>query len=136
MGERFPGENLEITYQAFAWWNVGDREIVEEAIDPEVEICTPLTSTSGMPYRGIEGMRAWIAEIDEQFEEWYSLPREFTELDAGRVLVVGTLHMRGRESGVELDQPLGWLFTFREGRLLRYEVFEDPDEARRAAGLA
>jgi ketosteroid isomerase-like protein len=57
-------------------------------------------------------------------------------LEDGRVLVLGDLHMRGRESGVELDQPLGWLLTFRDGKLLRYEVFADQGEARRAAGLA
>jgi ketosteroid isomerase-like protein len=52
------------------------------------------------------------------------------------VLVLGDLHMRGRESGIELDQPMGWLLTFRDGRLLRYEVYLDHLDARRAAGLA
>ncbi len=74
-----------------------------------------------------------MAEIDEQFEEWYSSPESWTELDGGRVLVLGELHMRGRESGVELDQPLGWLLTFRDRRLLRMEVLAGHEEARRAA---
>ncbi len=43
---------------------------------------------------------------------------------------------RGRESGIELDQPMGWLLTFRDGMLARYEVFADHDAARRAAGIA
>ena len=57
-----------------------------------------------------------------------------TELDDGRVMVLGTLHLRGRGSGAELDQPMGWLFTFREGRILRYEVFGGHEECRHAAG--
>ena len=138
MTERFPGENLEIAHQMFVWWNLGghDLELAADAVHPDVEFRTPLTSTSGDVYRGMPGLRAWMAEIDDQFEEWYSLPNDWVPLEDGRVLVLGDLHMRGRQSGVELDQSLGWLLTFRDGRLLRYEVFADQDEARHAAGLA
>jgi ketosteroid isomerase-like protein len=135
VSERFPGENLEIATQMFIWWNLADREIVTSVVDPEIELHTPLTSTTGGPYRGIEGLVHWIGEIDDQFDEWYSLPDEWRQLDDGRVLVLGELHMRGRESGIELDQSVGWLLTFREGRLRRYEVFADHEEALAAAGV-
>jgi ketosteroid isomerase-like protein len=136
MGELFPGENLELARYMFIWWNLGDHDVLEyAAIDPEIEAHTPLSSTKGTPYRGHEGVRQWIADIDEQFEEWYSRPEEFIDLGDGRVLVLGDLHMLGRGSGIEFDQPMGWLLSFRDGRLLRYEVFTDPDEARRTAGL-
>jgi ketosteroid isomerase-like protein len=134
MSEHFPGENLEIATQMFIWWNLGDREVVEESLAPDLEIHTPLSSTQGGPYRGIDGFRQWVGDIDEQFEDWYSRPEEWIEADGDRVLVLGELHMRGRESGVELDQPMGWLLSFRDGRLFRYEVFLDHEEARRAAG--
>jgi ketosteroid isomerase-like protein len=135
VAEQFPGENLEIAKQMFVWWNVGDREPVAETLDPEVEIHGPLSSTKGTPYRGPEGLEQWIADVDEQFEEWYSRPGEWLELNDSRVLILGELHMRGRGSGVELDQPMGWLITVRDGRLLRMDVYTDHDEARRAAGL-
>lgn len=136
MTERFPGENLEIANQMFIWWNLGDHDVAEYAgIDPEIEAHTPLSSTKGTPYRGHEGVRQWVADIDEQFEEWYSRPEEFIDLGDGRVLVIGELHMRGRESGIEFDQPMGWVLSFRDGMLHRYEVFADPDEARGVAGL-
>jgi len=135
MPERVPGENVEIASQMFIWWNLGDHDVVDyAAIDPEIEGHTPLSSTKGTPYRGHEGVRQWIADIDEQFEDWYSRPDEFRDVGDGRVLVLGELHMRGRESGIEFDQPMGWLLTFRDGKLCRYEVFADRDEARRAAG--
>ena len=133
--ERFPGEYLELAEQMFVWWNLGDREVTEESLDPDLEVTGPLASTRGAPYRGLEGLDQWISDIDEQFEEWYSRPGESEQLEDGRVLVLGELHMRGRGSGVELDQPMGWLMTFRDGRLLRMEVFEGHEEARRAAGL-
>jgi ketosteroid isomerase-like protein len=120
----------------FIWWNLGDREMVEEALDPEIEIHTPLSSTRGVPYRGRSGVEQWIQDIDDQFEDWYSRPEEWIEVDDGRVLVLGELHLRGRESGVELDQAMGWMLTFRDGRLFRCEVFLDHEQARQAAGLA
>ena len=135
MTERFPGENIEIARQMFIWWNIGDRDVIEEALDPELEIHTPLSSTQGEPYRGHDGVRQWIGDIDEQFDDWYSRPEQWAEASDGRVLVLGELHMRGRESGIELDQPMGWVLSFRDGRLFRYEVYLDPAEARRAAGL-
>jgi ketosteroid isomerase-like protein len=136
VSERFRGENVEIATQMFIWWNLADHaEPNFAAIDPGVEGHTPLSSTQGGPYRGHEGVRRWIADIDNQFEEWYSRPDEFRELEDGRVLVLGDLHMRGRGSGIELDQPMGWILSFRDGRMYRYEVFPDPTEALRAAGL-
>jgi ketosteroid isomerase-like protein len=135
VGESFPGENLEIATQMFVWWNLTDREIETAAVDPEIEAHTPLSSTQGGPYRGYEGIQQWIADIDDQFEEWYSRPDEWRDLRDGRVLVLGELHMLGRESGIELDQPMGWLLAFREGKLIRFDVFADHQGALRAAGL-
>ena len=120
----------------FIWWNLGDHDPVVDAVDSEIEIHTPLSSTKGTPYRGHDGLRQWISDIDEQFDEWYSRPDDWTDLGEGRVLVLGDLHMRGRESGIELDQQMGWLLTFRDGQLTRYEVFVDHEQARQAAGLA
>ena len=120
----------------FIWWNLGDREVVEEAVDPELEIHTPLSSTQREPYRGHTGLRQWISDIDEQFDDWYTRPEEWAEARGGRVMVLGELHMRGRESGIELDQPMGWVLSFRDGRLFRYEVFLDHEEARHAVGLS
>ena len=41
----------------------------------------------------------------------------------------------GRESRVEFDQPMAWLIGFRDGRVLRMEMFPDHSEALEAAGL-
>jgi hypothetical protein len=36
-------------------------------LDPQIEIHTPLSSTKGTPYRGHDGVRQWVKDIDEQF---------------------------------------------------------------------
>ena len=52
-----------------------------------------------------------------------------------QVLVLLTLHTRGKGSGVEVDVRIGHVLTVREGRIARGRVYTDPDEARAAAGL-
>ena len=43
---------------------------------------------------------------------------------------------RGRTSGVEVGQPAyGWVYTFRDGKVVHLEFHHDRAEARSAAGL-
>jgi hypothetical protein len=44
-------------------FNAGDREVREDDADPECEICSAMT---GSVYRGYDGARSWMQEIDEQ----------------------------------------------------------------------
>ena len=48
-------------------WNTGDRRLDPESFDPEFEVHSHLTGDS---YRGEERVRTWMAEIDQQFEDW------------------------------------------------------------------
>jgi ketosteroid isomerase-like protein len=57
-------------------------------------------------------------------------------LEAGdRVVVIGTLSGTGRGSGVEIGRRQGYVWTIRDGKAVRFEWFNDPDEALRAAGV-
>jgi ketosteroid isomerase-like protein len=85
--------------------------------------------------RGVDGLRTWFTEIDEQFGRWQLDVDEIREANPDRLLVLGSIHLRGRESGVEFEQPMAWLIDFREGRLLRIQMYVDRSEALAAAGL-
>jgi ketosteroid isomerase-like protein len=43
-------------------------------------------------------------------------------------LAVGRVTYRGRTSGIEQTQLLGWTFRFRDGRLERLRAFRNPEE--------
>ena len=51
-------------------------------------------------------------------------------------LLVGRIHYRGKASGVETASPAGWMFKFREGKVLRFRAFRDPGHVLEAAGLS
>jgi ketosteroid isomerase-like protein len=126
------GENIELVRRAFDRWNSGDREIRPDEVDDEVELHSVLL---GGVVRGPEGFRRWFLEIDQQFVEWRSEVAELREVNPDRLLALGRVHLRGRESEVEFDQPMAWLVDFRDGKVIRLEMFPEHSQALKAAGL-
>jgi ketosteroid isomerase-like protein len=88
----------------------------------------------GGTYRGHAGIREMIARLAEAFDH---VKFDFDRyLDAGdTVVALGRLRFRGGSSGVSADQPIGYLFRVRDGRLTYARSYLQPDEALEAAGL-
>jgi ketosteroid isomerase-like protein len=121
--------NTEIVREAFDRWNKGDRESLLAQIDPDVEIHVPSSLISGgEPYHGHDGYREWTATMEESFEVWEIRPETFEE-HGDTVLVLGSMHLRGRGSGVELDQETGWVVDLRDGKMRRFQAFLGHAEA-------
>jgi hypothetical protein len=58
--------------------------------------------------------------------------------DAGDDRVVGVVDQRGRSksTGLPVDMRYAQVFTIRDGKHVRMEMYDDPDEALKAVGLA
>jgi ketosteroid isomerase-like protein len=123
-------------------WEASDRGDIELSLcayDPDVEISWPVSGVAAFPdlrgvYRGHEGFRqVWAAthdpwDVDVQLEEM---------IDVGdRLLSIGQVSARGRGSGVPVAAPLFAIHTFRAGRIVREQFFNDREEALKAAGLS
>lgn len=76
-----------------------------------------------------------MREIDERFEDWRLQIDDYREAGQDRLLVLGQIHIRGRGSKVAFDQPMAWLMNFREGRILRMQMFANRGDGFEAAGL-
>ena len=100
-------------------WNEGLRDYDPEIIDPEIEIRSALT---GQVFTGEQGVRRWVREVDEQFATWELSIGEITERSPGRFEVTGSVRARGRQSGLDLDQPVVWEVELRDWRLLRMAI--------------
>ena len=80
------------------------------------------------------GLERWVADMEEVFDEWRLELHELEEVSSTRLLAVGAIHLRGRGSGVSVDQPCAWLFDHVDGLLTRFEPFLNRvEEARRVA---
>ena len=129
-------ENVEVVREALDAVNRRDTEAGLPYIDPEAELQSAIIGgAEGNTYRGHEGIRDWMAESDATFEELRVEPEEVRDL-GNDVLLIGRLYARGRESGVEVDSATAWLFTLRDGKIVRARGYLNPEEALEAAGLS
>jgi ketosteroid isomerase-like protein len=115
----------------------GDFDLSLRAVDPNVEIIWPESGPWAFPdlrgiHHGHDGWRrVWRAihqplDVAIRHEEIY---------DAGdRLLVIADASAQGTGSGVRLSGPLIAIHTFRGGRIVREEYFNERDEALKAVG--
>ena len=66
---------------------------------------------------------------------WQVDPESFEE-HGDTVVILGQMHLRGRGSGVELDQEVGWLVDVHEGKMTRFQAFLSHEETRAASGIS
>ena len=131
-------ENVEAFRSGMEAYNRRDVDAFLEAFDPKAEI-HPLTlamfGQDATVYRGHEGIRQFIRDVDEVLPQ---IQVELVEVrDLGeRIVASGRLRARGRASGVEVESPIGWIIEFRGGRVIRMRDYLDPKEALEAAGLS
>jgi ketosteroid isomerase-like protein len=101
---------------------------------PEIEFLSVL-AVDGNAYVGHEGVRRYFDDISSAWEEWRVDVHGTALVPDGRVIIEMTMYARGKGSGAPLDEFAGHIWTLKDGRLLRNEVFRNREEAERAAGL-
>jgi ketosteroid isomerase-like protein len=114
-------------------WREGRMEEALRGLDDDFEWVVP-NYAEGAVRRGadsvIEFFREWIEPWEKLDTDW-----ELEEAGPDAALAIIEMRGRGRVSGVPAEMRVFQLWTFRDGRAVRMEMFTDIDEARRAAGL-
>jgi uncharacterized protein len=121
-------ENVEVVRRAFAAFNERAVEDLIDLSDPECEWMPFRAQLEGMTYRGHEGVRQFVRDMDEDWEAFRIDPVEFHERD-DRVVVIGQVNALGRGSGVDVDSVAGFVFELRSGRLAKLISYSDPAAA-------
>ena len=103
--------------------------------DPEVTWHPHLATLGGIPIRGHDGVREYMASLQEDWIGFRHEPEEF--IDAGGDTVVALLHTyaRGRESGADVEVPVAHVLTFKGGKCMGYVSYHDRAKALRLAGV-
>jgi ketosteroid isomerase-like protein len=85
-------------------------------------------------YQGLEGARTFISDWVEAWHEW---ELEIESLHDAGDKVVAILHQRGRSkaTGVPVEMRFAQVWTMRDGKQVRMEMYATPDEGLEAAGL-
>jgi ketosteroid isomerase-like protein len=86
----------------------------------------------GEVYRGREGIgraaQVWLSPYEKHSIELERI------IDAGDCVVsVHRFRARARHSGIEVDEPVAWLFTFSDGKVTRWQAYRSAGKALAAA---
>jgi ketosteroid isomerase-like protein len=127
--------NVELARRGLEAFNRRDADAVVETLHPDVEMVPLRAVLEGRSYKGRESFRSYVADLDEDWEEFTVEPSEFRELDDERVLVLGKIHARARGSGVEVDSPAAWISHIRGGSVVRIQFYSDEENALEGEGL-
>ena len=125
--------NIDIVRRGFDALREGGVDALVELVDPEFEVSTPPELASEPDtYRGPEGIRRYFDSFYEAMDEITFEPHSFEEI-GGRVVAEFTLRARGRTTGLEFSQRAYQVWTLREGKAVRLEVYPERDDALAAA---
>jgi ketosteroid isomerase-like protein len=110
-------------------------ELIAQACDPEIEWVEDPRRADRRVYHGHEGVREswerWLENFDEYGAELERI------VDCGdKVFVVMREAGRGSLSGATISQRNHSVYTFRDGRISRYQEFYEERDALEAAGLS
>jgi ketosteroid isomerase-like protein len=127
-------QDTEVFREATGAFNRGDPDAVLRCCHPEIEWHTTGRFADRRIYRGHDGVRQLIRELDEDLEALHSRIDDLREVK-GRLISSTTLTGRGRRGGVPIELHLTSVVTLRQGKLLQVRQFARPEEALKAAGL-
>ena len=129
-------ENVDTVRRAYEHFRA-TGDVLPEALD--LDFVWDMSKFGGWPerqtYPGIEGARQFLADWSESWEDW-----EVEQLDDLRDAgdrVVGAYRQRGRAkaTGMPLEMDFAQVWTFRDDKLIRMEMYASAQEALEAVGL-
>jgi ketosteroid isomerase-like protein len=130
-------ENVEIVREGWDAWFRGDTNALFALYDPE--IVWDMTHYRQWPeptYRGTEGVRRFLTEWLEVWEDYEVGVDEVLAAPDGRVVSLAWQRGKGRHSGLAMEMEWGQIATVSEGKMTRIENYDNRGEALEAAGLS
>jgi len=131
-------ENVEIIRRMYEARSAGDFSTVYATLDENIEL-NPDPEAAwvgiGEVYRGHDGFDSYMRSVYEAFDEYR--PEVERLIDAGdQVLTLAIEHGRGRGSGAQVEaHRTAHLWTLRDGKAIRLDLYLNRDEALEALGL-
>jgi uncharacterized protein len=128
-------ENVEILRGGYEWFQV-NRTFPAHLATPD--FVWDMSHFDGWPeqqvYEGADGAEDFLAEWGSAWDDWQL---EIEALHDADDKVVAIVHQRGRSkiSGTPVEMMMAHVWTFRDGKEARMDMYSDPSEALKAAGL-
>jgi ketosteroid isomerase-like protein len=124
-------ETLRPAYEAISR---GDWDAVFRDVHPDFELRTPDRGLAAGTVRGREQASRAFADFFEPYEEVVVEPQDFFER-GDRIVVFFLLRSRPRGSRATVEIRAAHVWTMRDGKPARCEIFPVREQALEAAGL-
>jgi ketosteroid isomerase-like protein len=126
-------ENVDVVVKQFQDTNARDFASVMVAYAEDVTLelhgeVGPLVSTAA----GKAAVGEWFGDWFRQFGRDYRFDIEESRGVGDRVFILASHHGRGRGSGVPVEERWAYVYTVREGKVSRLELWNDRDARERA----
>jgi uncharacterized protein len=129
-------ENVEVVRNAFDAFSRGDIEGVLRLCDESILITQPQELPGVSPHQHghsgvLEAFRIWPEQWDD-----YRIEILRTADLGDYVLVTTRTSGRGKQSGVEVEMDISFVFMVQDEKIVEMQIFMREDQALEAAGLS
>jgi uncharacterized protein YuzE len=107
---------------------------VEKVVDPDLLLDGSRDVFTEGDWRGKEGAVAFVANQMEVLAEMWMRVDEFIDVDENRFIMGITFGGRARHTAIPVELHPFHVFTLRDGRILRWQIFRTREEALEAVG--
>jgi ketosteroid isomerase-like protein len=128
-----PQENVEIIRRGFEAYERGDIPAMLSDADPDV--ITYRADPAPETYHGPEGFLQAFVDWIEDFDEFAVTADEFLDVSDSQVMV--RVHQRavGAASGAPIEADFWFVWTFRDHKVVRLDMYASKADALEAVGL-
>ena len=125
-------DNIRARYEAA---NRGDRSALFRDVQPDFALKPPDQAPGAGTYVGSAEAARFMEDLWEPFEEVIAEPQDFLE-NGDRIVALLTVRARHKGSSAFVEIHVATLWTMRDGKPVRMEMYPQPEKALEAAGLA
>jgi ketosteroid isomerase-like protein len=132
MAERPPPNERLVRATFEAYVNEGP-EVVVPLLDPDVEVYSPPNLANSGTFHGVDGYLEWIRAWFDAWDDFEIDPQEIAPIGEDCVVAVCRQRGTGRSSGIAVEQTMVYMWQFRDGKIVRFHLYLDRDQAVAAA---
>lgn len=127
-------QNVELVRAAYESFNRGEMRAFFDALHRDIEWKPAADGIDPDTRAGHDGVESYFSTRFEVWEHLREVPEELIAVGDFVVAVVES-QSRGKHSGLDVSERVAHLWTMRDGKAVRFEVFGDREAALKAAQM-
>jgi ketosteroid isomerase-like protein len=121
--------NIDVVRAVVDAFNRGDFATALDLCTEDVEFDWSRRLLDGEVFHGHEGVRRFMQDTLEIFDEIHIPAEDVTDLGNDLVLLAGRARFRGHVSGLDVEAYAANLWTVRDGKVARFRFYQTKEDA-------